>query len=200
MTNRLLTIGYSLLLASPMVAAAEEEEERGRRQHNEELSYSYLEFTNLDQGMNFGGFGVDPDGSRFELGLELGDRLFGVLDRRRSDGDLGGLDFDFESEGYGFGLRGDSWFASYTYNTWDLNNNEFDVDTIRLGFRDRWSDKFEFSASYTWNNLEDLDNEDGYQIGFAYYLSRNLSFVADYETLGGDFDIETVSLGLRLDF
>ena len=93
-----------------------------------------------------------------------------------------------------------SWFASYTYNTWDLNNTQFDVDTIRVGFRDKWSDNFEFSASYTWNDFEGFDNENGFQVGLAYKISSSFDLVADYETISGDFNLDTVSFGIRLNF
>lgn len=146
------------------------------------------------------GAGTDPDGSRFELSLALGDSFFGILDRKRTSGSQFGSDFDFDTDGYGFGFRGDSWFASYTYNTWDLNNAEFDVDTKRIGFRDRWTDKLEFIASYTWNDFEGFDNENGFQVGFAYNIFFNFDLVADYETLSGDFDLDSVSLRIRLNF
>ena len=150
--------------------------------------------------MDLNGAGADPDGHKFELSLALGDSFFGILDRKRSSGSQFGSDFDFDTDGYGFGFRGDSWFASYTYNTWELSNSEFDVDTIRVGFRDQLFDSFELSASYTWNDFEGLDNENGFQVGLAYKISSSFDLIADYETLGGDFDLDTVSLGIRLNF
>lgn len=165
-----------------------------------DFAYSYIEVSSLDHGMDLNGSATDPDGNSFELSLALGDSFFGILDRKRTSGDQFGSGFDFDTDGYGFGLRGDSWFASYTYNTWDLNNAEFSVDTLRIGFRDRWSDNLEFNASYTWNDFEGFNNENGFQVGFAYNIFSNFDLVAGYETLGGDFDLDTVSLGIRFNF
>ncbi len=211
-----LVTGFIFLFISSGILASEEQEradgsnaqesdershrENRRRERKREFSYSYIEVSSLDHGMDLGGVGADPDGHKFELSLAFGDSFFGVLDRQRTNGDLNGSGFDFDTDGYGFGFRGDSWFASYTYNTWDLNNTEFDVDTIRVGFRDRWFDSFEFSASYTWNDFEGFDNEDGFQVGLAYKISSNFDLFADYETIGGDFDLDTVSLGIRFNF
>ncbi|MEZ7830686.1 MAG: hypothetical protein QMC06_03960 [Gammaproteobacteria bacterium] len=47
-------------------------------------------------------------------------------------------------------------------NTWGLSNSEVDVDTLRLVFRDNWTDRLEFNASYCWNNIKGADNDDGF--------------------------------------
>jgi hypothetical protein len=206
-----LVLGFACLAFSSGVLAIEEQtnddeskaqenEESSKRESRDDFSYSYIEVSFIDHGIDLNGAGTEPDGSKFELSLSLGDSLFGILNRTRSNDDQFGSGFDFDTEGYGFGFRGDSWFASYTYNTWELNNVEFDVDTIRVGFRNKWSDNFEFSASYTWNDFEDFDNENGFQVGLAYKISSKFDLVADYETLSGDFNLDTVSLGIRLNF
>lgn len=180
--------------------SSDQDSRRRDRNKDQDFSYSYIEVTSLDHGMDLNGGGVDLDGQSFELSLALGDSFFGILDRKRTSGDQFGSSFDFDTEGYGFGFRGDSWFTSYTYNTWDLNNSEFDVNTLRVGFRDRWFESIEFSASYTWNDFDGLDNESGFQVGLAYRISSSFDLVADYETLEGDLDLDTVSLGIRLNF
>lgn len=214
-----LALGFGLLAFSAGALASDEQEssegsdaqarnESNERNHRESrrrdkdhgFSYTYIEVASLDHGMDLNGFGTDPDGNRFELSLALGDSFFGVLDRKRSSGSVLGSDFDFDTEGYGFGFRGDSWFASYTYNTWDLNNAEFDVDTIRVGFRNNLTDNFELNASYTWNDFEGLDNENGFQVGLSYSITSSFDLIADYETISGDFNLDTVSLGVRLNF
>jgi len=184
----------------------ERSENRGRERHDhrdrhdENFNYSYLELSSLGYDMDVCGIDIEPDGYKLKLSLSLGDSLFGVVDRRRTDGKLAGANYEFDTEGYGFGLRGDSWFASYTYNTWDVGNAEFDVDTIRLGFRNNWTDRLEFNASYSWNNIEDADNDDGFQAGFAYELFDGVELIAEYETIGGHLDIDYFSAGVRLNF
>jgi len=150
--------------------------------------------------MDINGIDIEPDGYKVELSVSLGDSLYGIVDRKKSDEKLGLADYNYDTEGYGFGLRGDSWFASYTYNTWDMGNDEFDVDTIRVGFRNMWTEHLEFNASYTWNNIEDADNDDGFQVGFAYHMTDRFHLVADYETIGGHLDIDYVSIGLKFNF
>ena len=164
-------------------------------------SYSFIEYSALEYDIDVSGMNIDPDGYKLKLSVELGDSLFAMVDRIETDGHLGNNSFDFDTEGYGIGLRGDSWYGSYSYNTWDLGNNEFDVDTIRLGFRNYWiKDRLEFNASYSWNNIEDADNDDGFQVGFVFLLTDIIHITAEYETIGGDLDIDYVSVGLRLSF
>ena len=196
MKIKLLVLGSTLCLASSFALA---EEEKQHEHSKQKLSYSYLVASSLEYDMDIAGIDVEPDGDKLKLSLSLGDSLFGVIDRQRSDGKFAGLDYDFDTEGYGFGFHGDSWYASYTYNIWDFDNNEFDVDTISLGFRDMWTDRLEFNASYSWNDIENADNEDGFQLGFAYELWEQLHLVADYETIGGHLDIDSVSVGVRFD-
>ncbi len=81
-----------------------------------------------------------------------------------------------------------------------MKNNEFDVDTIRLGFRNDWTDRLEFNASYSWNNIEDADNDDGFQLGVLYRLGGNFYLVAEYESTGGDLDIDTLTAGIGITF
>jgi hypothetical protein len=164
-------------------------------------SYSFIEYSEIEYDMDVSGFDVDPDGYKLKLSVELGDSLFAMVDRVETDQGFSGGSFDFNTEGYGFGLRGDSWYGSYTYNTWYVGSDEFDVDTIRLGFRNYWiEDRLEFNASYSWNNIEDADNDDGFQVGFVFELTDLIHITAEYETIGGDQDIDYASIGLRLSF
>lgn len=195
MNRKYLVPLFLLCLETPWAYSAAEE-----KSDEEELSYSYLEVSTLDYDMDVAGFDIEPEGYKAELSVSLGNSLFGIIDRKKADTRFGGRGYDFDTEGYGFGFRGDSWFASYTYNTWDMDNNEFDVDTVRLGFRNMWTERLEFNASYSWNSFEGFDNDDGFQLGFAYKFTDNLDLVADYETIGGHFDIDYVSVGLKLNF
>ena len=154
----------------------------------------------MEYEMDMGGRNIEPDGYKLNLSLSLGNSLFAVMERRRTEGKAFGENFDFDTEGYGFGFRGDSWFASYTYNTWTLGDSEFDVDTIKLGFRNQWTEHIEFNAAYMWNNVEDADNDNGFQVGLIYNLTDNLHLVAEYESIGGKLDINYFSAGVRLSF
>lgn len=193
----LLPIAVLSLTSSWVNAEDADDHDRG---HDQGLSYSYLEFSSLEYDMDFFGIDTEPDGYKLDLSVSLGDSLFGIIERNKTDGKLGTSSFDFDTEGYGFGFHGDSWYASYTYNTWDIDNIEFDVDTIRVGFRNMWTDNLEFNASYSWNNIEDADNDDGFQIGFVYQLFNNFHLTTRYETIGGNLDIDYLTAGVRVSF
>ncbi|NKB32518.1 MAG: hypothetical protein GKR91_05410 [Pseudomonadales bacterium] len=196
MIRKFLIPVFILCLESPWIYADED----GHDSDRDDFSYSYIEISSLGYDMDVNGIDIEPNGYKAELSVSLGDSLFGIIDRKKSDERFLGGNYDFDTEGYGFGFRGERWFASYTYNNWDMDNNEFDVDTVRLGFRNMWTDRLEFNASYSWNNFEDLDSEDGFQAGFAYHFTDSFHLVADYETIGGHFDIDYVSIGLKLSF
>ncbi len=188
--NRIFLTLFLLLFAGSIYA---DDDDR-------DVEWSYLHGSSLEYDLNASGIGIEPDGYKFGLSLGFGDHIFGVIDRSSTDNSVAGLKYDFDTAGYGFGYHWDSWYASYTYNTWDLNNNKFDVDTIRVGFRDMWSDHFEFSASYTWNDIDGAENEDGYQIGFAYELWDDFNLTANWETVGGMLNMDAVMFGIRFDF
>ena len=206
MKIRMFLVILVMSLVSPWVSAQDEDEEdreRNRdrhRDHDHDLPYTYLDISALEYDMDFGGIDIEPDGYKLDLSVSLGDSLYGIIERNKTDGKIGNSSFDFDTEGYGFGFHGDSWFASYTYNTWEFDDTEFDVDTIRVGFRNMWTDNLEFNASYSWNNIEDADNDDGFQVGFAYELFNNFHIVTEYETIGGDLDIDYLTAGIRLSF
>ncbi len=84
---------------------AEEEDEPDHDHRDQTPSCSYLKFSSIGYDMDFGGIEVEPDGYRMKLSLALGDSLFGVIDRSNSDGEFTGSKYDFDTEGYGFGLR-----------------------------------------------------------------------------------------------
>ena len=110
-------------------------------------SYSFIEYSALEYDADISGVDIEPDGYKLKLSVELGDSLFAMVDRIKTDQSFSNGSLDFDTEGYGFGLRGDSWYASYSYNTWEFDSDEIDVDTIRLGFRNYWiQDRLEFNA------------------------------------------------------
>jgi len=110
-------------------------------------SYSFIEYSALEYDADISGVDIEPDGYKLKLSVELGDSLFAMVDRVKTDQSFSSGSLDFDTEGYGFGLRGDSWYASYSYNTWEFDSDEIDVDTIRLGFRNYWiQDRLEFNA------------------------------------------------------
>lgn len=111
MNSKILCMAFVLGLSSPLALAEDDDDDKRAP------DYSFIEFTSIGYDMDFGGIDVEPDGYELKLSLALGDSLFGVIDRSNSDGNFAGANYDFDTEGYGFGLRGDSWFASYTYNT-----------------------------------------------------------------------------------
>lgn len=193
-------ISCVLCLLSSGVLAEEARNESKSSRHNNDINWSYLKASSLEYDMDIFGVDVKPDGYRLDLSLELGDSFYGILDRSRTDGNFRGTNYSFDTAGYGFGFHGDRWYASYTYNTWEFDRSEFDVDTIRVGFRRNWTDRLEFNASYSWNNIEDADNDDGFQLGLAYELWDELALTFDYETIGGELDIDYYAVGVRFGF
>ena len=202
MRINLLVASCTLYLASSCLASswARADTERNRSDNDHAPSYSYFEASYLEYDLDIEGIDNEPDGEKLKLSVELGHSLFAVVDRSTVEGEFAGTDYEFETEGYGFGLHGDFWYASYTYNTWEFDEFEFDVDTVRLGFRDDLTDHLEFNASYSWNDIEDADNDDGFQVGLAFKITDNFRIVADYETIGGDLDIDAFSAGIRIEF
>ena len=161
---------------------------------------SHFEVSHLEYDMNAGGIHAEPHGYRLNLSVNLTDSFYAVVDRKSTSEKRPGPDYDFETEGYGFGFHGDAWYASYTYNTWDVGGNEFDVNTVRLGFRRHVTNYLEFNASYSWNDFDDADNHDGFQVGLAVRLTDNFKLVTEYETIGGKRDVDYFSAGVRLTF
>lgn len=200
MKLKLAVISCALSFLSNPAFAAEEREGKSNLRHHNDFNWSHLKASSLEYDMDILGVDAEPDGYDLELSLELGDSFYGILDRSRADGKLGGIEHSFDTSGYGFGFHGDRWFASYTYNTWEFDRSEFDVDTIRVGFRRNWTERLEFNASYSWNNIEDADNDDGFQLGLAYELWEELALTFDYETIGGDLDIDYYAVGVRFGF
>lgn len=188
-------IAFSFITLSFSCVHADE-----RKSHSHSPSWSYVEASFLEYDMDVGGIDTELEGYKVKLSLDFGSSLFGIIDRGKTDGKLAGSDFDFDTQGYGFGFKGDQWYASYTYNEWDLDGDEFDVDTLRVGIRNQLTENFEFNASYSWNDIEDADNDDGFQFGIAYKLQKDFFFVAEYETIGGNLDIDYLSAGFRFSF
>lgn len=204
MKTHLLVTAGTLLLISNLAFADDDEDENGKgrrhRGHDDDFSWSYLELSDLGYSMDLGALDIEPDGYRLGLSLELGHSLYGIVNRTRTDANYLGSNRDFDTQGYGFGFHGDSWFASYTYNTWEFSNNDFDVDALRVGFRDNWTRQLEFNASYSWNNIENADTEDGYQFGLAYEIWDDFNLTVDYQRIGGQLDLSSMAFGIRYDF
>ncbi len=192
--NIRLPVAFSALFLSSTWAWADDEP------FHVHPSYSYFETSFLEYNMDVGGVGAEPHGSKLELSVELGDSLYALASRNNTRGTRGGSDFDFDTEGYGFGIRGRRWFASYTFNTWDMDGNDSDVETLRIGLRRHLADRLEFNASYAWNTIEDAANDDGFQVGFVFSATENLHLTTSYETIGGDHDLDYLSAGVRLTF
>ncbi len=165
-------------------------------QADDSLSWSYLDASYIDLDTDVNGIDAEPDGYKLKLSLNVIGNLFLQASRTESDG----RNYDFDSEGYGFGFHGDFFYASYTYNTWDFGSIETDVDTLRFGLRSQLTDRFEFNASYSWNDIEDFENEDGFQVGLVFQVVDFLDLFAEYETIGGDYDFDQLSVGVRINF
>lgn len=185
-------------LAAPY-AFADDDASTHRSSHRG-VSYSYVQADYLKHDLSLARQDTEPDGYNLELSLALGDHLFAVVDRRKAEGTFDGFDFDFDTQGYGFGFHGRKWYASYTYNTWDLGSDEFDIDTLRFGIRNQLTEHIELNASYAWNDVEGADDDDGFQVGLVFKVADHVSLTTEYETIGGDLDIDSWTAGLRISF
>lgn len=190
----------ALVLCTAVSGLAAAEQDRERKDHHDSLSWSYLELGSLEHDFNLVGVDVEPDGYGLKLSLELGDHLFAFLDRTGTEGRVVGQNFEFDTEAWGFGWHGDSWYVSYNYSDWDFVGDQFDVNTLRVGFRNNWTERLEFNASYAWNDIQNAENDEGYQLGLAYELWDDFNFTANYESIGGNLDLDSLMLGIRLDF
>lgn len=163
---------------------------------DDDPSYTYFDASYVDYDVDFSNYDVSADGYKLKLSVNLLGGLFAQIDRSQTDGDGAEDNFDFDREGYGFGLHGSYWYASYTYNTWEIDDGEFDIDTLRVGLRTQWTDHIEFNASYSWNDIEDMDDGDGFQVGLVYQLTDFLHLTAEFETIG-EIDVDQLSVGIR---
>jgi hypothetical protein len=68
---------------------------------------------------------------------------------------------------------------------------------LRFGIRRQLTDQLELNA---WNNVEDGDDGDGFQVGLAFKLADHVSRTTEYETIGGDLDIDSWTASLRVSF
>jgi len=197
MNNKTLATVLATFFLSPFAAA------------EERLSYSYAELGYNQIELNDG---AETSGYNFKTSIAINQNFFVLADINNTSGDInvdntGKVNFDLESteKGYGFNsdqVDGSSWYISKTKTnlTNDTVEGEYEVKTIRLGLRSLTSNQLEFNASYTQNDIEDSPDESGYQLGMVYKMSETLHFVADYETLDGDFGFDSITISVRNNF
>lgn len=165
-------------------------------------SYSFVEVGYTSYDLDELG---DATGFKLAGSAALGENFFVMADMNSTSGDYQGFDYDFDKTGYGFGIKsdtasGNSWFASYSFNTFDVEGEDFDIDTLRLGLRSQVSDTFELSVSLTSNDVEGEERENGYQFGAVYSFSDSVKFTFDYDTIAGDVDMTNTSFNVRWTF
>lgn len=205
MNTKLIAAVITGLLASPLALA-------------EDLpSYSFIEggYTSYD----FDGF--EPSGIKLKGSVELGEMFFITADYSDTTATISGfnIDIDLVSTGFGAGVKYDlsnnsSVYASYTLNTWDIDNGNvssgLDFDTLRIGYRQNISESLELNASITSNEVDgqsssnvdvvsnsDSEADSGYQFGLVYAVSDTLKITADYDTID---DLKITSVGVRINF
>jgi hypothetical protein len=146
---------------------------------------------------------ADVDGIRLKASFPLSDYFFIAADYSNLSGD-----FDLTTPSFAYGMKSDfnnggSFFASYAFSTWDFGSvGDFDVDTLRLGYRHMVNQMFEINGSVTSNDF-DGETESGYQLGFAFEINDSMQLVMDYEIINIDvldFDIDTIDFGFRISF
>jgi len=162
--------------------------------------YTFLEvaYTTFDDS------GFEAKGLKLKGSVEISDYFFAVVDYSETKGDIGNVDVDFSTKGYGIGAKADlgfddSFFISYTFNTWSLEtvSSDIDVDTLRAGYRRNLSKNLEINASYTSNRIESTQKESGYSLGAVYYVSDDIQMTFDYDTVD---ELNILSIGARVSF
>ncbi|PHS20676.1 MAG: hypothetical protein COA86_01650 [Kangiella sp.] len=163
-------------------------------------NYTYLETAYII----FDDSGFEAKGIKLKGSIEISDYFFAVVDYNDTKGKINNFDVDFSTKGYGIGAKADlgyddSFYISYTFNTWNLEavSSDIDVDTLRVGYRRILSKNLELNTSYTSNRIEDTQKESGYSFGAVYYVSDNIQMTFDYDTVD---KLKIISIGARVSF
>lgn len=179
-----------------------------------ELGYSQISFDESDD--------IKPTGFKLNGAFEITKYFYAVgnysrtSDKASVEGESYDLDLDMRNLGIGGKydqFDGLSWFAEFTVGEWELADLDFDVNTLRLGFRAQMSESFEINASYTTNEIKDSyydeeldetesfkERENGYQIGIVYEFLPTWHAGISYDTVRGNFDMSQTSLSVRKSF
>lgn len=189
-------------------------------------SYSFIEadFTTIELNDVIKSDGVGVKGA-----YEISEYAFLEGGFSSTSGRLQSEDTDRDTTifSFGFGLKQDnpdglSWFGSYTYNKWQMDETvtreekssfgrtemisesetiDLTANTLRVGFRAQFSEIFELNANISANDIEDHSSTQmGYQIGAVIELSEKLYFVLDYDVILNDFDAEKTTIGIRYSY
>ena len=163
-------------------------------------NYTYMEAAYIV----FDDSDFEAKGLKLKGSIEVSDYFFAVVDYSETNGNIGNLDVDFSTKGYGVGAKtdlgfDDSFFISYTFNTWNLEtvSSDIDVDTLRVGYRRNLSKNLELNASYTSNRIETTQKESGYSFGAVYYVSDDIQMTFDYDIVD---KLKILSIGARVSF
>lgn len=189
-------------------------------------SYSYVEASHISMEL---ADTVEGKGAGVKASYELSDYAFIEGSFASTSGDL----FDEETErdtnivNFGIGVKQDnadglSWFGSYTYSIWEMEESytrekalAFDRkvviseketinsygNTLRAGFRAQFSQMVQLNASISIGEFEDESSlRKGYQIGVVVELAERFYLVADRDVIRSDLDIDKTSIGVRYRF
>lgn len=163
-------------------------------------------YTFIDAGyLSLSDSDLDTNGFNIRGSFEINDIFFINADFASVSGDIEGFDVDVDRRDIGFGAKydtgnGNSWFVSYTFGNFDFNDGDSDLDTVRVGLRSQINETFELNFSVTSNDSEFLGRDTGIQVGTLFSVSNDLQISFEYESIGGDIDLDILSLNVRKSF
>lgn len=159
-----------------------------------------VSYTNFGVGYIDGDyFDVDVDGFELRGNFALNSDFHLLAGLQSLDADVGG---DVDVLNFGAG-----WHTAFSPNMdfvatasiLDVDIGNFNTDGIRLtgGFRGMPSSEFEFLANLVFEDIDDVDDDTGYEIGGRYFVKQDTSVGV---TLRDVSDLETFRIDIRFDF
>lgn len=162
-----------------------------------------LSYTNFGVGYVDGDwFNADSDGFQLRGSFALNSDLFllGSYDALDVDAGIGSFDLDILAFGVGYRntLSSDMDFVA-TASILDVDIGIGSTDGIRLtgGVRGMANSEIEYTANLVYEDIDDVDDDIGFEIGGRYYFTRENSFGV---TLRDVNNLETLRLDVRFDF
>ena len=164
-------------------------------------AFADLNYTNFGVGYVDGDYNnADVDGFEIRGSFALNNNFHLLASYDALDVDPGGVDLDILAFGGG-------WHTDIAVNLdfvataaiLDVDVGNFSTDGIRAtgGVRGLLSKEVEFSADLVYEDIDDIDDDIGYEIGGRYFVNRDMSLGV---TLRDVNDIDTLRLDIRFDY
>jgi len=158
-----------------------------------------LSYTNFSVGYVDGDFfDVDVDGFDLRGNFALNSSFHLLAGYSALDADGGDIDILGFGGGWHTGLSETLDFVA-TASILDVDFDNFSSDGVRLtgGIRAQPSSEFEFYADFVYEDIDDFDDDTGYDIGGRYFFNTDTSAGIALRDVN---DLETLRLDIRFDF